>query len=65
VGVSSAGPFFASISLYLLPVFGVLFSFLILGEYITVPQVPGITILLLGVLNKQRGVQKKQTENID
>ena len=47
--IKRAGPFFASISLYLVPVFGVVFSFLILGESMDSLQILGIAVVLSGV----------------
>lgn len=47
--IKRSGPFFASISLYMVPVFGVVFSFIILGETLTRSQVLGIVIVLAGV----------------
>ena len=54
--IKHSGPFFASIGLYMVPVFGVVFSFLILKENLTVFQVLGIVIVLVGVylINKEK-----------
>jgi len=47
--IKRADPFFASISLYLVPVFGVVLSFFILGERVDRLQIVGIAVVLLGV----------------
>jgi len=57
--IKRSGPFFASISLYLVPVFGVVFSFLILGERLTALQIVGIAVVLLGVYLINRVKMKK------
>lgn len=57
--IKRAGPFFASINFYLVPVFGVVFSFLILDEVISVTQVLGIIIVLFGVYLINRVKLKK------
>jgi len=58
--IQRAGPFFASISLYLVPVFGVVFSFLILGEHLTNLQILGIAVVLFGVYLINRVNLKKK-----
>ena len=57
--IKRAGPLFASISFYMVPVFGVVFSFLILREQITASQVLGILIVLIGVFLINRETFKK------
>lgn len=47
--LNRAGAFFSSLTFYLVPVMGVLGSFVFLGEKITATQVIGILIVFLGV----------------
>ncbi|WP_079508888.1 DMT family transporter [Mesobacillus jeotgali] len=60
-GVAMIGPSKASISLNLIPVFGTVFAFFILGEVITVPQVIGGCLVFIGVFitsfSKKKSVQ--------
>lgn len=54
--IKRAGPFFASISFYFVPIFGVIGSFLILGERMNWLQIVGIAIVLFGVylINREK-----------
>ncbi|UYZ24103.1 DMT family transporter [Mesobacillus jeotgali] len=48
-GVALIGPSKASISLNLIPVFGTIFAFFVLGEVISVPQIMGGCLVFVGV----------------
>ncbi|MBT2640439.1 DMT family transporter [Bacillus sp. ISL-39] len=60
-GVAMIGPSKASISLNLIPVFGTLFAFFVLGEVISVPQIIGGCLVFTGVFitsfSKKKTVQ--------
>ena len=47
--LNRAGAFFSSLTFYLVPVMGVLGSFVFLGEKVNLTQVAGILIVFLGV----------------
>jgi len=57
--IKRAGPFFASITFYFVPVFGVIGSFLILGEWMNFLQIIGIVVVLFGVYLINREKMKK------
>jgi len=54
--IKRAGPFFASISFYFVPISGVIGSFLILGERLNGLQLVGIVVVLFGVylINREK-----------
>jgi drug/metabolite transporter (DMT)-like permease len=60
-GVAMIGPSKASISLNLIPVFGTIFAFFVLGEVISVPQIIGGCLVFVGVFitsfSKKKTVQ--------
>lgn len=60
-GVALIGPSKASISLNLIPVFGTIFAFFVLGEVISVPQIIGGCLVFVGVFitsfSKKKSVQ--------
>lgn len=60
-GVALIGPSKASISLNLIPVFGTIFAFFVLGEVISVPQIIGGCLVFVGVFitsfSKKKTVQ--------
>ena len=60
-GVAMIGPSKASISLNLIPVFGTLFAFFVLGEVIALPQIIGGCLVFVGVFitsfSKKKTVQ--------
>ena len=57
--LNRAGAFFSSLTFYLVPVMGVLGSFVFLGEEIKATQIAGILIVFLGVylINKKKGTK--------
>ena len=57
--LNRAGAFFSSLTFYLVPVMGVLGSFVFLGEEIKATQVAGMLIVFLGVylINKKKGTK--------
>lgn len=57
--VKKAGPFFASTTFYLMPVFGMLASILFLGQKVRVSQIIGIAIVILGLYLINRVKLKK------
>jgi drug/metabolite transporter (DMT)-like permease len=60
-GVSMIGPSKASLSLNLIPVFGTVFAFFVLGEVIAIPQIIGGCLVFIGVFitsfSKKKTVQ--------
>ena len=56
--IKHAGPFFASTTFYLMPIFGMLFAVISLGEKTDVSQIIGIGIVILGLYLINRGKLK-------
>lgn len=54
--IKKAGPFFASTTFYLMPVFGMLASILFLGQKTDASQIAGIAIVILGLylINREK-----------
>ena len=57
--LNKAGAFFSSLTFYLIPVMGVLGSFIFLGEDIRISQISGMLIVFLGVylISKKKGTK--------
>jgi len=57
--IHKAGAFFSSLIFYFIPVFGMLASFLLLNEKVTLPQVIGVAAIIVGVYLVNREKFKK------
>jgi len=57
--IHKAGAFFSSLIFYFIPVFGMLASFLLLNEKVTLPQVIGVATIIVGVYLVNREKFKK------
>lgn len=58
--LNRAGPFFSSMTFYLIPIVGIVGGFLLLGEKITMIQVGGMLVVFVGVYLINRAKFKKE-----